>query len=210
LTSVITPFGLPAARALIVAVALTACTALPGTPSPEEYLDETTGATISVVGKPLVFARERPERAAHMRDYVTLAAAAVNRRGKTDYVLVAYDWTTFDEHGRSGEPAAATIGLVIAADDRRISLTLAGHSAHDVGIGTPVHPPPVRSTEPDVYRTDRETLRFIAAARHLAVLKRADDPSTTYEIWDDQRPALGAFVALLDGANDGGPRELRR
>ena len=38
-----------------------------------------------------------------MRDYVTLAAAAVNRSGKTDYVLVAYDWTTFDEHGRSGE-----------------------------------------------------------------------------------------------------------
>jgi hypothetical protein len=205
----ITPLRL-AARAVFLAVALTACTALPGTPGPEEYLDPTTAATISVVGKPMVFGHERPERAAHMRDYVTLAAAAVNRGGKTDYVLVAYDWTTFDEHGRSGETLASVGGLVVVADDRRIALTLAGHSAHDVGIGTPVHPPPVRSTEPDVYRTDLETLRFIAAARHLAVLKRGDDPSSAYEIWDDQRAALGAFVALLDGTAVGDPRTLRR
>ena len=198
-----------AARAVILAVALTACTALPGTPGPQEYLDPTTAATISVVGKPMVFAHERPERAAHMRDYVTLAAAAVNRGGKTEYVLIAYDWTTFDEHGRSGETPTSTAGLVVVADDRRIALTLEGHSAHDVGIGTPVHPPPVRSTEPDVYRTDLETLRFIAAVRHLAVLRRADDPSSAYEIWDDQRAALGAFVALLDGGRVGDPRALR-
>ena len=89
----ITPLRL-VARAVFLAVALTACAALPGTPGPEEYLDPTTAATISVVGKPMVFGHERPERAAHMRDYVTLAAAAVNRGGKTDYVLVAYDWTT--------------------------------------------------------------------------------------------------------------------
>ena len=194
----------------VLAVGLAACTALPGVPGPQEYLDPTTAATISVVGKPIVFAHERPERAAHMRDYVTLAAAAVNRGGKTDYVLVAYDWTTFDEHGRSGETPTATAGLVVAADDRRIALTLAGHSPHEVGIGTPVHPPPVSSTEPDVYRTDLETLRFIAAARHLAVLKRADAPSSAYEIWDDQRAALGALVTLLEGGQISDPRALRR
>lgn len=194
----------------VLAVGLAACTALPGVPGPQEYLDPTTAATISVVGKPIVFAHERPERAAHMRDYVTLAAAAVNRGGKTDYVLVAYDWTTFDEHGRSGETPTATAGLVVAADDRRIALTLAGHSPHEVGIGTPVHPPPVSATEPDVYRTDLETLRFIAAARHLAVLKRADAPSSAYEIWDDQRAALGALVTLLEGGQISDPRALRR
>jgi len=186
-------------RAVILAIALCACTTLPGTASPEEYLDPETAATVSIVGKPLVFAHERPERAAHMRDYVTLAAAAVNRGGKTDYVLVAYYWTTFDEHGRSGETPIPTEGLVIAADDRRIALTLAGHSAHEVGIGTPVHPPPVSSATPDVYRTDLATLRFIAAAGHVAVLKQGDDPSMAYQIWDDQRTALGAFVDHLSG-----------
>jgi hypothetical protein len=205
---VITLFRLTA-RAVILAVALTACTTLPGIASPEEYLDQTTGATITVVGKPLVFAHERPERAAHMRDYVTLAAAAVNRGGKTDHVLVAYYWTTFDEHGRSGETPIATAGLVVAADDRRIALSLAGHSAHELGIGTPVHPPPVSSVTPDIYRTDLATLRFIAAAHHLAVLKQGDDPSMAYEIWDDQRAALGAFVDLLSGVGDGNPRPVR-
>jgi hypothetical protein len=197
------------ARAVILAVALSACTTLPGTASPEEYLDPTTAATISIVGKPLVFAHERPERAAHMRDYVTLAAAAVNRGGKTDYVLVAYDWTTFDEHGRSGE-APGTTALVVAADDRRITLNLAGHSAHDVGIGTPVHPPPVGSATPDIYRTDLATMRFIAAARHLTVLKQSDAASTAYSIWDDQRAALGVFVDLLSGGQESRPGDLRR
>jgi hypothetical protein len=199
-----------ATRAVILAVALSACTTLPGTASPEEYLDPETAATISIVGKPLVFAHERPERAAHMRDYVTLAAAAVNRSGKTDYVLVAYDWTTFDEHGRSGESSSTTTALVVAADDRRITLSLAGHSAHDVGIGTPVHPPPVASATPDIYRTDLATMRFIAAARHLAVLKQSDTTATTYPIWDDQRAALGVFVDLLSGGQAGRAGDLRR
>jgi hypothetical protein len=199
-----------ASRAVILAVALSACTTLPGTASPEEYLDPETAATISIVGKPLVFAHERPERAAHMRDYVTLAAAAVNRSGKTDYVLVAYDWTTFDEHGRSGEAHSATTALVVAADDRRITLNLAGHSAHDVGIGTPVHPPPVGSSTPDIYRTDLATMRFIAAARHLAVLKQSDAAATAYPIWDDQRAALGVFVDLLSGGQEGRAGDLRR
>ena len=199
-----------AARAVILAVALSACTTLPGTASPEEYLDPTTAATISIVGKPLVFAHERPERAAHMRDYVTLAAAAVNRSGKTDYVLVAYDWTTFDEHGRSGEAPSATTALVVAADDRRITLNLAGHSAHDVGIGTPVHPPPAGSATPDIYRTDLATMRFIAAARHLEVLKQSDAATTAYPIWDDQRAALGVFVDLLSGGQQGRVGDLRR
>jgi hypothetical protein len=199
-----------AARAVILAVALSACTTLPGTASPEEYLDPETAATISIVGKPLVFAHERPERAAHMRDYVTLAAAAVNRSGKTDYVLVAYDWTTFDEHGRSGETPGAATTLVVAADDRRITLTLAGHSAHDVGIGTPVHPPPAGSATPDIYRTDLATMRFIAAARHLEVLKQSDAAATAYPIWDDQRAALGVFVDLLSGGQAGRAGDLRR
>jgi hypothetical protein len=199
-----------ASRAVILAVALSACTTLPGTASPEEYLDPETAATISIVGKPLVFAHERPERAAHMRDYVTLAAAAVNRSGKTDYVLVAYDWTTFDEHGRSGEAPGTPTALVIAADDRRITLNLAGHSAHDVGIGTPVHPPPVGSATPDIYRTDLATMRFIAAARHLAVLKQSDAAATAYTIWDDQRAALGVFVDLLSGGQESRPGDLRR
>src|SRR5262249_42195978 len=73
----------------LAAVAIVAgCTALPSPDIPKEYLDQSTAATVTVVGRPLVFARERPNFAVHMRDYITLAAAAVNRTGKIDYILI--------------------------------------------------------------------------------------------------------------------------
>ena len=56
--------------------ALGTCVALAGDKQPREYLDEETAATITVVAEPLVFACPRPELAANVRDYVTLAAAA--------------------------------------------------------------------------------------------------------------------------------------
>lgn len=192
-------------RALLVAgicSVISACTALPSADSPLEYLDQETAATVSVVGRPIVFAHERPNRAAHMRDYVTLAAATVNRSGKTDYVVIAYFWTTFDPHGQQNDDRVIPAGtgeLVIVADDRRIQLQLEGHSAHDAGIGAPIHAPPGSAATPNVYRTDLATLRFIAAAHHLAVLANADDPVSSYEIWDDRRAALDALVRWLNG-----------
>ncbi|MBV8742852.1 MAG: hypothetical protein JOZ12_13770, partial [Sinobacteraceae bacterium] len=84
------------------------CAAGPAANHPQEYLDKQTAATISVVDKPLVFARDRPERAVHARDYATIAAAAVNMQGKTDYVLIAYFWSTLDPHDE-----------LRSADDRR-------------------------------------------------------------------------------------------
>jgi hypothetical protein len=177
-------------------LAFTACSAMPSVDDPKEYLDEETAATISVVGQPIVFARERPERAAHVRDYVTMAAATVNRSGKIDYIVIAYFWSTLDERGKPSS-ARPSDNLILAADDRRISLPLQGHSAHDAGIGTPVHAPPGHAVTPNVYRTDLATLRFISEARSLAVLADADDPTTRYELWDDHRAALRSLVELL-------------
>jgi hypothetical protein len=179
-------------------LALGACAAVPSADSPKEYLDEATAATISVVGKPIVFARERPERAAHVRDYVTMAAATVNRGGRIDYIVIAYFWSTLDERGKASI-APASDSLIVAADDRRIRLALQGHSAHEAGIGTPVHAPPGRSATPNVYHTDLATLRFIAEARNLAILADADDSSSRYEVWDDHRAALRSLVQLLSG-----------
>ncbi|MGH8264254.1 MAG: hypothetical protein ACRET4_12300 [Steroidobacteraceae bacterium] len=60
---------------------------------PIEYLDEKTAATVTAVHAPLVFARERRDVAANLRDYVTLVAASVNRSGNISYVLIAYFWS---------------------------------------------------------------------------------------------------------------------
>ena len=216
---------------------LIGCALTPDPQSPREYLDQTTAATVIIVARPMVFAHEKPELAVHMRDYVTLAAATIDRSGKTDYVVIAYFWSTFDAHGRAGAagaPAGAAVmqaraavtaagspvaqagpvtsrgaedsgnesgtdDLIIAADDRRIVLHLSGHSPRDAGIGEAIMAPPVQTVLPNVYRTDLATLRFLAAARNIAVIAGTHAVETEFPIWDDQRAALAAFVRQISG-----------
>jgi hypothetical protein len=183
--------------ALLLAPLAAAGVAAAGNP-PREYLDEETGATITVVDQPLVFAYPRQDLAANARDYATLAAAAVNRGGKIDYVLIVYFWSTADARLRSdvlpsGEP------LLLQADDRRIVLRLHGHSAHEAGIGVPVHAPPGSPVPPNVYASDLATMRFIAAARRLALLADNEHTTLSFDLWEDRRAALREFVRHMSG-----------
>jgi hypothetical protein len=178
-------------------LALQPCGLLGASP-PEEYLDEDTAATITIVGQPLVFAYARRELAANARDYATVAAAAVNRRGSVNYVLVVYFWSTVDPRLRADAPPPAE-PLTLRADDRRIALKLQGHSAHDAGIGKPVHAPPGNPVEPNVYATDLATLRFIGEARRLTLETENADLALSYELWEDRRADLRAFVRHMNG-----------
>jgi hypothetical protein len=165
---------------------------------PTEYFDEHTGATVTVVGKPIVFARDRGELAANARDYVTLAAASVDRSGKVNYVLLAYFWSTLgDRSDLDTLPTANT--LVLLADDRLIRLALEGHTAQEAGIDKPVHAPPGNQAPPRVFHTDLDTLRFLGVARRIVVQSAASDPAGGFEIWDDGRVELAAFVRFVSG-----------
>lgn len=165
---------------------------------PLEYLDPDTAATITVVAQPLVFANPRTELAANARDYVTLAAAAVDRAGKVTYVGIAYFWSTVDPRMRT-DPLPSPEPLVLQADDRRIELRLRGQSAHDAGIGTAVHAPAGAVGPPSVYGLDLPTLRFIAEARQLTVLAESNGTLLSYPLWDDRRAALRTFVRHMSG-----------
>jgi hypothetical protein len=180
--------------------ALAAACALAGPEPPREYLDEETGATVTVVDQPLVFAYPRRHLAANARDYATLATAAVNRGGRIEYVLLVYFWSTVDPRLRD-DPLPAAEPLVIQADDRRMALSLRGHSARDAGIGFAVHAPPGGTAAPNVYGTDLAAVRFIAAARHLALLADSNGVTLDYELWNDQRAALRAFVHHMSGSD---------
>ncbi|MGH8133017.1 MAG: hypothetical protein ACRETG_04820 [Steroidobacteraceae bacterium] len=170
-----------------------------GDAAPQEYLDQETAATITVVGEPLVFAITRTDVAANARDYATLAAAAVDRSGKVTYVVIAYFWSTVDPRARL-EPLPSPDPLVLQADDRRIELHLRGHSAYDAGIGVPVHAPPGPPVTPNVYGTDLATVRFIGEARQLALIIDTDASSLSYGLWEDRRGALRRFVRHMSGA----------
>lgn len=175
-----------------------ACRVAAGEKQPQEYLDEETAATITVVGEPLVFAYARRDLAANARDYVTLAAAAVNRAGKISYVLIGYNWSTLDPRlRRDALPSAESLSL--QADDRTIPLKLQGHSAHEAGIGVAVHQPPGASGAPNVYGVDLATLRFLGEARRLSLQADSAETTISYELWEDRRPALRRFVQHMNG-----------
>ncbi len=184
--------------ALTASLALGTCAALADNKAPKEYLDDETAATVTVVGEPLVFANPRIDLAANVRDYVTLAAAAVDRNGKVSYVLIGYFWSTVDPRLRRDAPPSPE-PLVLQADDRRISLALRGHSAHEAGIGVPVHAPAGTDTPPNVYGTDLATLRFLAEARHLALVADSGGNDFGYDLWEDRRTALREFVRHMSG-----------
>lgn len=167
-------------------------------PQPREYLDPETAATVTVVGAPLVFANPRTEVAANARDYVTLAAVAVDRNGRMSYVLVAYFWSTVDPRMRS-DALPNPAPLVVLADDRRIELSLSGHSAHEAGIGVPVLPPPGPAVTPNLYPIDPGTLRSIAESRQLSLITETNITSIPYQLWDDRRGALRAFLKHIGG-----------
>ena len=167
-----------------------------GGAAPTEYLDEQTGATVTIANKPLVFARERSDRAANMRDYVNLTAASVNRGGKVEYVLIAYLWSTLDPRFADVQKADS---LLLLADDRRIVLNANGKQPSDLGIAETVQAPPGQDLKPMVFPIDLATLRFIAAARHVVLQVVAGEDAYSYDLWEDQRAALARFVEFLNG-----------
>ena len=179
---------------------LCACAAPAGDSPPREYLDEETGATVTLQSDALVFAYSRRELAANARDYVTLQAAAVNRAGKLSYVLISYVWSTVDPRMRE-EPLLNPELLVLQADDRRIQLNARGHTARDAGIGMTVDPPTGSNAPPTVYGTDLATLRFIAESRHLALALDTERSTLIYDLWEDRRADLARFVRHLSGAD---------
>jgi hypothetical protein len=199
LTSAIaTAFDMPSAARrfapLALLLALAACAAAPQRPS--EYLDETTGATITSVEVPLVFARARPELAYGARDYVTLAAANVNRTGHVEQVFLGYIWSTIDPRmRRDAEPARQR--LIIFADDRLIELSSDNRTAQEVGIAHLIAEPPGANATQSIFPTDTATLRFLAAARRLRLSIRDGADPRPFDLWGDGRGALAGFLAAV-------------
>ena len=191
-----------------------------GANAPDEYLDEETGATVFFVGRPLVFGRERatfygavvralpvasPEPIAPQdlgpapRDYVSLAAAAVDRSGKYTYVLIGYSW--FVGAPQPNENVCRDPEhLVLQLGDRRIELAPFDGSASDAGISEPIHRPWTHA-KPVVYNTDLATLALIAASAHPILYCGAQATPLKYELWEDRLPALRELLRHLSSGS---------
>jgi hypothetical protein len=178
----------------VLPLAVLASRAVAGANDPLEYVDDQTGASVTAVGKPLIFAHKRSETVNGPRDLVTLAAAAVDRSGKYTYVLVAYFWAVGAEEPGGGTPACKPLALQL--QDARIELT-PRQAAREEGIGVAVHKPPFGAKEPCVYGTDLSVLRRIAAAPHPVLYSEGQNASLQYDLFEDRLSALKQLVERL-------------
>jgi hypothetical protein len=194
------------ARACILSVLMltVSAAAAAGVNAPLEYLDDQTGETVIAVGRPLVFARDRatfnggpaPAWSVAPRDYVTLAAAAVDRSGKISYLLIGYFWSVgvpqpWENVRLAREP------LVLELQDRRIELAPQAGSARDAGISVPVHRPSIDPVTQSLYAVDLPTLGLIADSARPLLYCGGQSAPLRYELFEDRLTALRELVRHL-------------
>jgi hypothetical protein len=143
--------------------------AIAATPRPgvNEFLDERTGATVTVVREPLIFALERSTLAAHARDYISLTAVEVDRSGQTQLCVIGYFWSTIDRRAGSGAAQPADKTLALFAADRLIRFTLFESPPKDLQASAQLHAPETAHFEQAAYKVSLEELRYIAASQAL-------------------------------------------
>ena len=176
----------------LVSLTLTACKSA-GPRHPNEYLDPVTAAMVSSVTAPMIFARAHQDVAANARQYANIIGASVNRSGHYEYVLLVYFWSTVDARLGAGAHPGET--LIFLADDRAIRLQRDGRSLKEVGIAKPIMAPLHWRGQPRIYRTDRETLRFLSTAHHLRLQLEGDQDARPFDVWTDGRRQLGQLAA---------------
>lgn len=173
-----------------LAAGLGACASVPNPAEPIQYLDRNTAVTFTLVAQPMVFAHARPQVAARVRDYATVAAGSMDRNGRMGYVLIIYFWSTVDPRY---EPTGSGLApdLVLAAEDRRIALEPLSDPRQAL---PPVDRPPAGHWAGAIYPTDLATLRYLTAVRHLWLLRRRGGEEARFDLWEDERACLAALV----------------
>jgi hypothetical protein len=177
---------------LLALIALPACTGLPSTAS-REILDEQTGNTLFVAGRPLVFARTRTDVAANARDYATLVAIEVDHSGKYSDYLLLYRWSTVDRR-MSAPPEPQQGELRILADGRDIDLTPLAEMPISLARGRELHVPPHGDVVAHAYPTDATMLRYLAMSGELILRMPQERLDTPFAIFEDGRSSLRQFL----------------
>lgn len=180
------PALLRAATACIVVTAVMAAAAgcVATTPREEvrEYLDGQTAATVTVLGRPMVFAMERPQLAVHARDYLTLVPIDVNRAGAHKRYYYGYAWSTIDKRAL-GDDEAPPVRYELVADGRRISLVPLSGQPRDLGLGEEPLPPPNASALRMIAATTGEAQEFVATAQDIVAVAVREGGGDRFALW---------------------------
>jgi hypothetical protein len=176
----------------LIALCLVSCGTLPASPAPE-MIDEKTGNTVTVVARPIVFARDRTDVAAHARDYATLVAVEIDRSGNFKDFLLVYRWSTVDK--RMSPPPGSSMGdLKLLGDGRVIELQALDSVPVGIQAENEMHLPRHGAALVHAYLVDHDLLRFIAASRTLTLQLPQESLDTPFNLWKDGRAELDVFL----------------
>jgi hypothetical protein len=183
---------------LIVLFSLLAACASDRPAPPHEIFDEQSAMTLSVVGRPFVFARDRSDVAAHARDYATVVAAEIDRSGDYADFLLLYRWSTVDR--RMAPPPRQNAGaLRIVADGRVIDLKTLERLPVSLAQSRALFVPPHGDIIPRAYAVDAALLQYIAACRSLTLYMPHEELNTVFTLFQDGRGALADFLRSTSG-----------
>lgn len=179
---------------ILVLTMVASCVGIvPHKPPSQEIFDEENASTLLVVAKPLVFARERSDLAAHARDYATLVTVEIDRSGDYSEYLLVYRWSTVDRR-MLGELDPNGGKLRIVADGRVLEFQPLDKLPVNFAQRRELHVPTHDDVVPRGYKIDPAILNFIADSSELLV-RMPDDPlDAPFTLWSDGRPALKQFM----------------
>jgi hypothetical protein len=177
---------------LLVLTALASCASRPPAES-QEIFDESDASTLLVAAKPIVFARERSDLAAHARDYATVVAVEIDISGDySDYLLI-YRWSTVDRR-MLPPPDPAAGALRIVADGRVLDFKPVDKLPVNFAQRRELHMPTHDDVVPRGYKVDAETLHFIATSQDLTLRMPQEPFDAPFKLFEDGRGALLEFL----------------
>ena len=130
--------------AVVAAVLLASCGTVAPNRRAAEYLDESTGATITRVEEPLILFSDDPAHAANARDYIQAAPLAVNQAGKHSWWLWLGLWSTIDRGASPGGVQRADVaGILLLVDGEPMELDIGARAESIPGLGRLPYATPV-------------------------------------------------------------------
>jgi hypothetical protein len=180
--------------------------------SARDYLEESTGTSISYVTEPAVFVSEQPGLAASGRDYVYLAPLKISTGGAQSCWLWLGVWSTIDRRARDEGASPLSLGVTqLVVDGEPMDLALESTDSLPGGMRRIPYATPVTPAQQFLVPVTRSQLRRLGEAHDLALVDRQDGGAPRQWSVDERgivvlRQFAGELGALRAGAGTGGGR----
>lgn len=167
------------------------CAGSPAQSDVRDYLDETTGASMTYLATPAVFVHGQPGLASSGRDYVYLAPLAASSGGKRSCWLWLGVWSTVDRQARDEGAGALALGtLQIVADDEPMDLETQSVDSRPAYLGRIPYSTPVAPAQEFLVQVTRTQLQRLGRARTLMLVDRPASGGAREWFGDERAVAL--------------------